>query len=176
MNKSFKVGGTTVEIERDGSVTTVSLQLIREAVQIKHTKGESKSVISMKAFSGTAAGASRVALLMEAAAGINAILWGTVNLEWEEQAKYLSNFLQHKVTLPPSLDLSVKPGTRIRYSLPNHGYLGDQFRAYKMLVPGRVYTVKHIVVGNSYASVALEEIPDTEFNTVHFVREPEVTA
>lgn len=60
------------------------------------------------------------------------------------------------------------PGTKIVFSHPDAGLLGDQERCKKYLTPGAVYTVKSTEVYAFSTDVQLEEVPDMDFNSVMF--------
>lgn len=67
-----------------------------------------------------------------------------------------------------SMNVRARPGTKVRFSRPDAGYLPDQERAAKHLKLGQVYSVESTKVGGSHTTVYLQELPGIGLNSVHF--------
>lgn len=85
------------------------------------------------------------------------------------KAQSLEDALNEEEKSRPTIDITSKPGTRIRMRYPDNGHLTDQREvALHKLKVNSLYTVKNIRVGGWISYVELEELPGKWFNTVHF--------
>jgi hypothetical protein len=65
------------------------------------------------------------------------------------------------------MDIHAKPGHKVVFTNKN-GTEFQQTAARSLIVPGDVYTVKHVEIGNWCSYVMLTETGDALFNTVMF--------
>jgi hypothetical protein len=74
---------------------------------------------------------------------------------------------QYKALTRGRMSIHSKPGTKVRFSYPNSGWVFEQEQCGQYLTVGETYTVKQCTAYDSHSTVVLEEVRQT-FNTVFF--------
>lgn len=174
---NLKYGGVSLTITGDALNTRVDLSMIKDTVTILYNDQDKERISVENRVNGTDAliiqdgRARRIAALLNLAARLTPVLWGTIRKPLEVRIAAIQKYLDSLETdNVPSLDLAEKEGDLIRYYFPDSGYIGDQFQASQHLKVGQTYTVRRLDVGSSSSTVQVVELPGLNFNTVLFCR------